>query len=163
MTQSNMLRSKWNPPMVSMHDPFRPPADDPDPVVPPPPALIPAPAIAAAVVLGALVLRIVALDTIPPGLWFDEALNGRDAWRAAAHGEWHLLYPDVFPREPMFVTLLALALKVGGRTVESLRIAPVLIGTLAPLVLYRRYAASSAARRRWRPPPCWPGCAGICC
>jgi hypothetical protein len=43
-------------------------------------------------------LRLAHLDTVPPGLWFDEALNGQDAYAAWMKGDFKLVYPDEFPR-----------------------------------------------------------------
>jgi hypothetical protein len=95
-----------------------------------------------------LALRAFDLGGIPPGLWSDEALNGIDAWGVWNGGGFQLVYPDVFPREPILVSLLALAVKIGGPQIIVLRAVPVLIGTLTILALYlmlRREAGEDTA------------------
>ncbi len=90
-----------------------------------------------AILVAAALLRLPALGEVPPGLWFDEALNAQDAWAVWQPGgglRW--VYADVFPREPMFQTLLALAVRVGGPSVVVLRAVPVIIGLLTVLLLY---------------------------
>lgn len=89
-----------------------------------------------ATVAMALALRLPHLETVPPGLWFDEALNAQDALQAAVTGDFKLIYADVFPREPLFVSLLALAMKAGAASVASLRLVSVGLGLLTVLALY---------------------------
>ncbi len=90
----------------------------------------------------ALLIRVAGLDAFPPGLWMDEGLKGVDAWRT-----WHdtrygpatgplWVYPDIFPREPLFVWLLSGAVALGGPKVIVLRMTSVLIGSLACVVFF---------------------------
>jgi hypothetical protein len=90
----------------------------------------------------ALLIRVAGLDVFPPGLWMDEGLKGVDAWRT-----WHVtrygpatgplwVYPDIFPREPLFVWLLSVAVTLGGPRVIVLRLTSVLIGSLACVVFF---------------------------
>ena len=97
-------------------------------------------------------LRLARLDSVPPGLWFDEALNGQDAARVWAPpeqgGGFKLVYPDEFPREPMYETLLALAVGAGGPRVAVLRTVSALVGLAAVLLLFgmlRREAGTGVA------------------
>lgn len=84
----------------------------------------------------AVALRVPHLETVPPGLWFDEALNAEDALRAAVTGNFRLVYTEVFPREPMLVTMLALVMKAGAASLQALRLVPVALGLLTILALY---------------------------
>ena len=82
-------------------------------------------------------LRFPHLRDVPPGLWFDEALNGQDAvavWQPGGH--FKLVYPDEFPREPLFETILALAVRAFGPQVVVMRSVSALIGLLTVLLLY---------------------------
>ena len=94
-------------------------------------------------------LRCWRLDSIPPGMWFDEALNGQDAvnvWKPG--GGLKLVYPDVFPREPLYETLLAFTVRLAGPRVVALRMVSVSVGTLTLLLLYlmlRREAGEATA------------------
>lgn len=100
----------------------------------------------AAILTAAALLRLPGLDRVPPGLWYDEALNGQDAleiWHAG--GGFRLLYPDVFPREPFFETLLGLAVGLGGPRIPVLRIVPVALGLATVALMF------FAVRRLWGP------------
>ena len=94
-------------------------------------------------------LRLFNLNGLPPGLWFDEALNGQDAAAVWSGPEgFRLVYPDVFPREPLFETLLALAVGVGGPRVPVLRVTSAAVGLLTIILLWamlRREAGETAA------------------
>ncbi len=90
----------------------------------------------------ALLVRVAGLDVFPPGLWMDEGLKGMDAWRT-----WHAtrygpatgplwIYPDIFPREPLFVWIQSVAVTLGGPRVIVLRLTSVLIGCLACLAFF---------------------------
>jgi len=57
----------------------------------------------------ALIARGAWLREFPPGQWFDEGLNGIDAWATLHGGGPRLMYPDVFPREPLLVWILSVA------------------------------------------------------
>lgn len=68
---------------------------------------------------------------IPPGLWFDEALNGLDAYTVHTNLNIRLTYPDIFPREGMFLWLLGFMTYLLGDTVFALRFTSCLISTAA--------------------------------
>ena len=116
-------------------------------------------ALAALVVFGAA-LRCVGLERLPPALWFDEGLNGCDALTLLRGGPWRLVFPDVFPREPLLIYLMVPLVKLLGPRTLALRLASALVGTAAPLFVYiwlrqaanRRTALCSAvflAGMRW--------------
>lgn len=82
-------------------------------------------------------LRLTNLSTVPPGLWFDEALNAQDAmavWQPGGH--FKLVYPDEFPREPLYETMLALVVRVAGPSVVAMRALSATLGILTILLLY---------------------------
>lgn len=100
------------------------------------------------------VMRFTELDSVPPGLWFDEALNGQDAVATAA-GDIHIVYLDEFPREPLFIWLLALRAKLdsifGGEPMTdpvALRQVSAAIGMLTLLATFfcvRRFSTERTA------------------
>ena len=94
----------------------------------------------------ALIVRVAWLDKFPPGLWFDEGLKGVDAWRTLHGGGFLLIYPDVFPREPLFVWILSIPLKIFGPRIIVLRLTVALLGSLAVALLF--LMAGSVERRR---------------
>lgn len=88
----------------------------------------------------AAVVRLAGIEKFPPGLWSDEGLNGVDAWHTlypSGPGQGlRLVYPDVFPREPLLVWILSLALWLGGPRVIVMRLAVALIGSLTCAVFF---------------------------
>lgn len=109
-------------------------------------------AVLLAIVLLAAVLRLYRLESLPPGMWHDEAYNGLDAlsllrgaprplfhevWEQVAWAEeieslpnrrWPIFFFGTYGREPLFCYLEALALWVLGVRVLALRIWPALFG-----------------------------------
>ena len=120
----------------------------PDPAVPVPDPASRAPARAAAlgravpvwaplaVLLTAALVRLVALDRVPPGFQFDEAHNAIDAARVLA-GEWRLFFPDNGGREPANIYLYAASLAVLGRDniVLAIRLVSAMVGLVSVAVL----------------------------
>ncbi len=98
---------------------------------------------------------------VPPGLWSDEALNAQDAWAVwQPGGHFRIVYAELFPREPLYETLLALTVRLAGPSVVALRTLSVAIGMLTVLLLYlvlraeageriAFYAAAVLATMRW--------------
>lgn len=116
-------------------------------------------ALLAAILLAGGALRFARLDSVPPGLWFDEALKAKDAVDTAA-GQIRLVYPDVFPREPLFVWILSIAVKIAGPNIIALRATSALVGMLTILIFFgcvrfyagdriALFAAASLAFLRW--------------
>ncbi len=83
-------------------------------------------------ILGVTVLlRFAALGTAPPGVYQDEAINGLDA-RAVLAGD---LPPPLYfsannGREPLYIYLAMLSIKVLGATAFALRLPAALLGVL---------------------------------
>lgn len=80
--------------------------------------------------------RLWHLNSIPPGLYPDEAINGNDAVEALGTGEYKLFYPENNGREGLFINLIALSFKVFGVHIWSLKLISALIGILTVLGLY---------------------------
>ncbi len=79
-----------------------------------------------AVLLVAAALRFSALQSAPPGFWYDEGLNGQFA-RAVLAGDWRVFYGD---REGLFFYLLAGAITLLGDSIFALRWLPAAVGVL---------------------------------
>lgn len=84
----------------------------------------------------ALFVRVYQIDSIPSGLYPDEAMNGVDALSAVASGDYQLFYPNNYGREGLFINLQALAIKYFGNTVPVLKFWSTIFGTLAVLGMY---------------------------
>ena len=89
----------------------------------------------------ALVLRLVHLDSLPPGLWFDEAQNGLAAQGLYGAGAPHVVFIPGFTQmgAPYFYALGGL-LQLTGPAVWPLRLLPALAGAATVPLLY--YLAS---------------------
>lgn len=89
-----------------------------------------------AILVLALFVRVYHLDSLPAGLYPDEATNGTDALLANETGNYRLLYTNNYGREGLFINLQALAIKYFGNTVPVLKFWSVVFGTLAVLGIY---------------------------
>lgn len=95
-----------------------------------------APYIIFCILILALFVRVYHLDSLPAGLYPDEATNGTDALLANETGDYRLLYTNNYGREGLFINLQALAIKYFGNTVPVLKFWSVVFGTLAVLGIY---------------------------
>ncbi len=80
------------------------------------------------VVIAAFALRLVAVDSLPPGLYHDEAYYGIDATGVLA-GDRHLYFPANNGREPLFIYLVAGMIGILGPTPAAVRLVSVFAGT----------------------------------
>ncbi|MCB2153385.1 glycosyltransferase family 39 protein [bacterium] len=87
-------------------------------------------ALAVITLVGGL-LRFWHLDVLPPGLWYDEAINGLDAWGVIhGHGFPIFFMTEGHPREPLYMYLEAIGILVGGPNATAIRAVSAAIGTL---------------------------------
>ena len=77
----------------------------------------------------AILLRLYAIDRLPPGLFGDEAVEGLDALDVLA-GNWAIWFHAHLGREPMFVYLVALSYGALGVTPLATRLPAILAGLL---------------------------------
>lgn len=80
-------------------------------------------------------LRFYQLDSLPPGLYRDEAFNGLDAL-GVLNGEHSLFFKANNGREPAYIYLTALFVGWLGRTVTAVRLAAAVSGTLTTLLIF---------------------------
>ena len=87
------------------------------------------------------------LDSIPPGLFHDEAYNGIDAITASETGEYKIFYSGNFGREGLYINIVSFFFDAFGINVRSLRLAGALFGflTLAGFYLLLRELKLSRA------------------
>ncbi len=88
-----------------------------------------------AIVLLASVLRLYALDRLPPGLYHDEAHNGLDALNVL-QGQRPIFFEANNGREPLFIYLVALSISILGRTPLAIRLVAALLGILTVPATY---------------------------
>ena len=85
----------------------------------------------------ALAIRTVALERIPPGNWYDEAINGLDALDILEKGRRPIFFvTEGHPREPMFLYLTAFMFRLCGASTWALRWTSAWIGALTVAVFW---------------------------
>lgn len=84
----------------------------------------------------AVFFRFWQLETIPPGLYPDVAINGNDALQALKSGDYKVFYPENNGREGFFINLIALSFWLFGASIWAIKIVPAVIGALTVLGLY---------------------------
>lgn len=89
-----------------------------------------------AILAVATFFRLWQLDSIPPGLYPDVALNGNEALDSLKTGEFKVFYPENNGREGLMMWLIAFSFKIFGVSVWSIKIVAALAGILTVLGLY---------------------------
>ncbi len=84
----------------------------------------------------AVFFRFWQFNSVPPGLYQDEAMNGADALSSLDSGKLGVFYQNNNGREGMIVWLDTIAIKILGNEPAALRLFPALAGILAVLGLY---------------------------
>lgn len=80
--------------------------------------------------------RLWQLDSIPPGLYPDIAINGNDALDSLKNGDFKVFYPENNGREGLMMWLIALSFSIFGVSIWSIKIVAAIIGILTVLGLY---------------------------
>ena len=88
------------------------------------------------VLLVAAVLRLWRLDQLPPGLWYDEAVNGVDIRMVLSGRGFPVYFAANNGREPLFIYLQALSTALLGPTPYALRIVAAIAGILTVAAVY---------------------------
>lgn len=94
-----------------------------------------------------LFLRTYRIESAPPGVYPDEAVNGMDAAVASETGNYQWFYTANNGREGLFMNLIALSFKTFGISVFSLKLPSILAGTLTVLGIYLLTAEMLRSRR----------------
>ncbi|MDO8663402.1 MAG: glycosyltransferase family 39 protein [Candidatus Wildermuthbacteria bacterium] len=80
--------------------------------------------------------RLWQLDSIPPGLYPDVALNGNEALHSLKTGDFKVFYPENNGREGLMMWLIAGSFSIFGVSVWSIKIVAALAGIFTVLGLY---------------------------
>ncbi len=81
-------------------------------------------------------LRLWRLPALPPGLWYDEAVNGVDARMMLAGQPLPLYFPANGGREPLFIYLQTLSVALLGPSAFSLRLVSAFVGIATVAAVY---------------------------
>ena len=82
------------------------------------------------IIAGGIFIRFWHLDTIPPGIHYDEAYNGINALNANQNHSWQIFYSDNTGREGLHINVEAIFIHFFGNTSLGLRLANALWGSL---------------------------------
>ncbi len=88
-----------------------------------------------AITLLAALLRLYALDRLPPGLYHDEAYNGLDAI-SVINGQYPLFFEANNGREPLFIYLVAASISLFGPSPMAIRLVSALLGIVTVPTAY---------------------------
>lgn len=92
------------------------------------------------IIIIAIFFRFYRLDTFPPGLYPDEAMNGNNALAAletnSPNGGWKVFYPENNGREGLFINLQSISVAAFGISPWSLRLVSAIVGVLTVIGLY---------------------------
>lgn len=100
------------------------------------------------IVAFAALIRLIWLDHIPPGLWYDEAIYALDGWDVA-HGQFPMFFEtEGHMREPMYIYSLGAFFALFGASTLKARIVSALWGTATVALFFpvaRRFFGSRDA------------------
>jgi len=88
------------------------------------------------ILLVATFFRVWQLDSAPPGLYPDEAMNANNALESLQNNQFKLFYPENNGREGLYFWFVAFVFKIFGPSIWSLRLASAVIGILTVFALY---------------------------
>ncbi len=88
-----------------------------------------------AIMVVAVAARLWRIDTLPPGIYRDEAINGLDALRVTA-GDRPIYFEANNGREPLYLYLLAASIRFWGCSPGALRFVSAILGALTVLMSY---------------------------
>jgi len=88
------------------------------------------------IIILAAFLRFYHIQSIPPGLYSDEAMNGINAIIANQTSNYKIFYPENNGREGFFINYIAILFKIFGIEVWVIRLASAIIGILTIIGFY---------------------------
>lgn len=89
-----------------------------------------------AIIAVAVFFRFYRLESIPPGLYPDVAINGNDAINSLKTGQFKLFYPENNGREGLMIWLDAFSFSLLGVSVYALKFPSALAGVLTVIGIY---------------------------
>lgn len=88
------------------------------------------------IVIVASFFRLYKIDSISPGLYPDEAMNGNNAIEALENQDFKVFYPENNGREGLFINIQAVSIAFFGNHAWALRIVSAIVGILTVWGLY---------------------------
>lgn len=88
------------------------------------------------IIVVSIFFRFWKLESVPPALYPDVAMNGNDALNTLANNDYKVFYPANNGREGLFMWIIAASFAVFGATVWSIKIVSAVFGVLTVLGVY---------------------------
>ncbi len=88
------------------------------------------------IILLAIIVRIYNIDSIPAGIYPDEANNGTNAYDAQLNGEYQWFYPDNNGREGLYLNFMALLFKFFDVSLLTLKLPSITMGVFTVIGVY---------------------------
>jgi hypothetical protein len=88
------------------------------------------------IILIAFIVRIYNIDTVPGGIYPDEANNGTNAYDAQLTDDYLWFYPDNNGREGLYINIMAIIFKVFGVSMLTFKLTSIVMGTLTVVGIY---------------------------
>ena len=88
------------------------------------------------IIIIAAYLRVANIESVPPGLYPDEAMNGNNALEALDTHDFKVFYPENNGREGLFINIQAIFISFLGNEPWVLRLPSVIFGILTVLGIY---------------------------
>lgn len=98
------------------------------------------------IILTAIFFRFYKLNSLPPGVFTDEAANGLDIFRILQNQDYRIIYDTNGPREALFFYMQAVFVYFMGNTGLALRMAPALMGVVSVIAVF--FATKEWTNRR---------------
>ncbi len=89
-----------------------------------------------AIILLAIVLRVYNINSVPSGIYPDEANNGTNAYDAQLNNDYQWFYPDNNGREGLYINMIALFFKLSGVSIFTLKLTSIIMGVLTVVGVY---------------------------
>jgi 4-amino-4-deoxy-L-arabinose transferase-like glycosyltransferase len=89
-----------------------------------------------AIILLAIVLRVYNINSVPAGIYPDEANNGTNAYDAQLNNDYQWFYPDNNGREGLYINMIALFFKLSGVSMLTLKLTSIIMGVLTVVGVY---------------------------
>ncbi|MEA3323005.1 MAG: glycosyltransferase family 39 protein [Patescibacteria group bacterium] len=88
------------------------------------------------IILLAIIVRVWNIDSVPSGIYPDEANNGTNAYDAQLTDDYQWFYPDNNGREGLYLNFMALTFKFFDVSILTLKLPSIIMGVLTVIGVY---------------------------
>jgi len=90
----------------------------------------------AIIIILAIVVRVWNINSVPSGIYPDEANNGTNAYDAQLNGDYQWFYPDNNGREGLYLNFMAVFFKFFNVSLLTLKLSSIIMGVLTVVGVY---------------------------